>query len=206
MKLEQDKQIAKIRHGYKLGIYDDMSAVKDLEECNVAKNKYDRRISELEAENLVLKAKIEQDFSRYQIPNIEPSFDEKKTIFKDLIEEAKLYRCGTFRKIVQLTLKMGLSFNICYDGNRMVNKYFVVDDSTVSFSRIPGNLNFLVPTDVKEEVKDFTVTSNNNELFGEEIFGEYTFEELWRIMDKYGYLKNLPMLDRTQSFQPRKSL
>lgn len=205
LKLEQDKQIAKIRHGYKLGIYDDMSAVKDLEECNVAKNKYDRRISELEAENLVLKAKIEQDFSRYQIPDIEPSFDEKKTIFKDLIEEAKLYKCGTFRKIVQLTLKMGLSFNICYDGNRMVNKYFVVDDSTVTLSRLPENLKSVIPADIQSEIKDFTVTSNNNELFGSEVFGEYSFEELWKIMGEYGYLKKLPVLDKAQSFQIRKS-
>ena len=57
----------------------------------------------------------------------------------------------------------------------------------------------MLPVDM--QAKDFTVTSNNNELFGEEVFGEYSFEELWDIMKKYGYLKQLPVLDLMYSHQ-----
>lgn len=190
-KLEQEKQIVNIRKGYKLGLYDDVSAVKEMEECKANISKSDRLISELEAANLVLIAKIKQDFSKYQIPIVEPSFDEKKAIFKDLIEVARLYKYGMYKKVVQLTLKMGITFNICYDGNHLVNKYFVVDDSVVTFNKKDLKL---LPEDIRNKMYDFTVTSNNNELFGEEVFGEYNFEDLWDIMKQYNYLKNLPTI------------
>lgn len=198
-KLEQDKQITNIRKGYKLGLFDDASAVKDMDECKGTKEKLDKLILELEAANLVLKAKLEQDFSRYQIPDSEPSYEEKKAIFKDLIEEARIYSYGFYKRTIQLALKMGLTFNICYNGNQTIRKYFVVDDATVTFSRLPDKFKGMLPVDM--QAKDFTVTSNNNELFGEEVFGEYSFEELWDIMKKYGYLKQLPVLDLMYSHQ-----
>lgn len=192
-KLEQDKQISNIRKGYKLGLFDDASAVKDMDECKATKEKLDKLILELEAANLVLKAKLEQDFSKYQIPDCEPSYEEKKAIFKDLIEEARIYSYGFYKRTIQLVLKMGLTFNICYNGNQKIRKYFVVDDATVTFSRLPYKFKNMLP--VEMQAKDFTVTSNNNELFGEEVFGEFSFEELWDVMDKYGYLKKLPTLN-----------
>ena len=32
----------------------------------------------------------------------------------------------------------------------------------------------------------FDVTSNNNEVFDEDIFGGYSFDEMWDILIKYG--------------------
>ena len=40
-------------------------------------------------------------------------------------------------------------------------------------------------------ISDFEVTSNNNELFDTDVFGGYSFDEMWNIMNRYGYISKI---------------
>ena len=40
-------------------------------------------------------------------------------------------------------------------------------------------------------ISDFEVTSNNNELFDTDVFGGYSCDEMWNIMNSYGYISKI---------------
>lgn len=185
-----DKESARVNKGYRIGIYSDAEAIAAKREITTNKDRYTKLITELEAKNIILKSKIEQNFSHYQIPSIDLSYAEKKEVCKELLETAKIYSYSIYNKVVQLELKMGLVFNLVF--NSRSRAYYVVDNTTVTFNK-PHS----APKKVQTLIKDFSVTSNNNDLFNEDIFGEYNFEEMWSIMNNYGFIKKLPKSQKT---------
>ena len=73
-----DKESARVNKGYRIGIYSDAEAIAAKREITTNKDRYTKLITELEAKNIILKSKIEQNFSHYQIPSIDLSYAEKK--------------------------------------------------------------------------------------------------------------------------------
>lgn len=110
---------------------------------------------------------------------------------KELIETAKIYSYPPNNRIVQLQLKMGLIFNIVLNPKRRL--YYIIDNSTVTFND-PQSAPIFLREELKD--KDFTVTCDNNDYFNEEIFGEYSFAQMWNIMDKYGYIQDYPKVKK----------
>ncbi|EOS02678.1 hypothetical protein C799_00730 [Bacteroides thetaiotaomicron dnLKV9] len=143
-------------------------------------------INEYKAKNLLLNDIIvaDYDFSKYLIRDL--SLGEKKEVCNQLIETILIYNYGTNRRLLHVKLKIGLRYNILVCTVSANKSYCIVDDATVTF-----NNPFKAPEIVRDLVNDFSVTSNNNNLFNEEIFGEYSYEDVWNIMDKYGYVKKL---------------
>ena len=189
--IELDKENERVNKGYRIGIYTDSEAIRAKGEINNNKARYEKMIEELKAQNSILTAKIKQDFSHYKIPTVELSYEEKKAVCKELIETAKIYSYPPNNRIVQLQLKMGLIFNIVLNPKRRL--YYIIDNSSVTFNN-PQSAPIFLREELKD--KDFTVTCDNNDCFNEEIFGEYSFAQMWNIMDKYGYIQDYPKVKK----------
>ena len=74
------------------------------------------------------------------------------------------------------------------------------DDNIATFNK--ENLKIL-PNSLADKISDFTVTSDNNEIFGEEVFGRYNFDELWNICKNYDLLKPLPKLTEEDKYKQK---
>ena len=179
------------------------SAAEAINNVDLNISKHNQLIKELEATNLILESKVNQDFQKYNIPDIEPTYEEKRIICKELIEAAELFSYTMYKKIIQVKLKMGFVFNIFYNSNHTISKYFVIDDATATFNR-PQT----APEVVKDLISDFSVTSNNNEIFDETVFGEYSFDQLWTIMKADNRLIDLPTITEDDKYlhKTKKSL
>lgn len=203
-KAEQEGEKQKVRKGYRLGIYDDSSAADAMAEINSTINKIEQLILELEANNKLLERKINQKEEKYNFEDKQLTYKEKALIAKDLIESIKIHTISFYEKIVTVELYMGLQYNLLINTNSGIRKYAIVDDGTVTFNNPFKNNNFLSSKNIDIKIPDFDVTSNNNELFGEEILGGYSFKEIWKILDRYGYLKELPAIDKAYLHKEKK--
>lgn len=189
-----------MREGYRKGIYDDISAAKDISILTTEIEKNKSLIKKIDGENELLKNKISQSLEHYKITDKQPVYEEKLAIVKDLIEIIKLYSYGMYKRVIKLDLKMGLSFNILYNSNHAISSYAVIDDNVATFNK--ENLKIL-PNSLADKISDFTVTSDNNEIFGEEVFGRYNFDELWNICKNYKLLKPLPKLTEEDKYKQK---
>jgi DNA invertase Pin-like site-specific DNA recombinase len=103
----------------------------------------------------------------------------KKEALKGLIDNVYVYKINSKYKVFRIKFKIGIAINVLY---RVWRKdYLSIDDNLVTFNN-PLN----APEEVRSRIPDFTVTSSNNELFNEDIFGDYSFDEVWKICEKYG--------------------
>ena len=73
----------------------------------------------------------------------------------------------------------------------MINSYCIFNDEVVTFCDPFNNKSVLKGMNLNVGISDFEVTSNNNELFDTDVFGGYSFDEMWNIMNRYGYISNI---------------
>lgn len=195
-----EKQKDRVREGYRKGIYDDVSAAKDISILTMEIEQNKSFIKKIDGENELLKNKINQSLEHYKIVDKQPIYEEKLAIVKDLIEIIRIYSYGMYKRTIKLDLKMGLSFNILYNSNHAISSYVVIDDNIATFNK--KNIGIL-PNSLADRISDFTVTSDNNEMFGEEVFGGYSFDELWNICKSYKLLKPLPELKEEDKYKQK---
>lgn len=182
-----EKELERAQRAYVKGLFSELDLEKQTKQTRNDVNRMFSLKTEIEAQNALLydRANVQLSLDNDYIRSDSLSYSEKKEVCRKLIDNIYIYCYGTFYRLLRVILKAGVTLNILL--NNKSKKYCVIDDGTVSF-----NTPLSVPAFVKEQIKDFTVTSNNNELFGEEIFGEYSYKEIWEIMDRYGYIKILP--------------
>mgnify|MGYP000741137803 FL=1 len=73
----------------------------------------------------------------------------------------------------------------------MINSYCIFNDEVVTFCDPFNNKSVLKGMNLNVGISDFEVTSNNNELFDTDVFGGYSFDEMWNIMNRYGYISKI---------------
>lgn len=93
--------------------------------------------------------------------------------------------------MLQVNLKMDLTYNILINTHHVINSYCIFNDEVVTFCDPFNNKLVLKKTDLNVRIPDFEVTSNNNELFDSDVFGGYSFDEMWDIMNKYEYVSKI---------------
>ena len=80
-------------------------------------------------------------------------------------------------------------YNIIYNYRVQRNRYYFVENDVATFN----NPHFQ-PEEIKEVIKgkvpEFSVTSSNNKVFNETVFGGYSGKELIAIMDKQGLYRD----------------
>lgn len=169
---ELDKRTKKVNAGWIDGIIDDNEARDMKLKIANEKARKEAQIATLEAENLNLNSKLNQDFSNYKLPETELTYEEKKVVFNEQIESAKMFAFGKTKRVVELKLKVGLTYYIAITSTRCIN-YYVVEGTIADFS------NGIFKVHDKQQV-----------LF-KDADGEYDFEGMWELMDNNNLIVNM---------------
>jgi len=179
-----DNKYSRLSSAYLKELYTDDEFAKEKQSIAEDKARVEKIISELESSNLLLNDIINSEFDYSQLQTRNLSREEKKQVCNELIKVVRIYNYGHYKRLLHIELKVGLSFNLLTNMVGYVKDYIVLDDDIVTF-----NNPFKSPEEVRSRISDFTVTNNNNELFNEEVFGEYSFIEIWEICKKYNLVK-----------------
>lgn len=177
-----DKKADKVNKGYINGIFNDDDAYKMKHDISNEKARLEKQISTLQGENLNLASKLNQDFSNYKLPEKELTREEKKVVFNEQIESARMYSFGKTKRVVNLKLKVGITYNICTISARHTN-YFVVEDSIVHFD-----------TDCLKDGWNgdlFTIHDKKQVLFKDGTSGAFDFDGMWQVMTEHNLIVNL---------------
>lgn len=145
------------------------------------KNLLGREIENLKKEITISKSQVKAiealDVNMIQVEALTTN-ELKKEAIKELIDKVYVYKINQNYKVFQIFFKIGITINVLY---RVWKKdYLSIDDNVVTFNN-PSK----APEEVRSRISDFSVNNNNNELFDEEVFGEYSFAEIWEICRKY---------------------
>lgn len=113
--------------------------------------------------------------------------DEKYNILHKVIEAIKVYSISVNQKVITVLFVSGLEYNVLYYVNKPKCRieYAFIDDAIVTFQKTEKLTIAKFSESIKALIPDFTVTCNNNSVFGEEVFGDYSFLEIWNILEGY---------------------
>lgn len=148
--------------------------------------KYNNDLAKIESSLTLIEIKLNkidnQLLTEDDILELEQSRQKMKDIINLAIENIKVYRINRSNVVLQIAL-VNKVVNILYMYRaRKHFRYYYIDDDVATF--LPHNE---IPEFVKHKIVDvcFEVTSNNNSVFGEEIFGNYSYSQMCEILERY---------------------
>ena len=113
-----------------------------------------------------------------------------------MIESITLYTIRLDRKYLSIEFKNGTFCDMWYRynrGNRKSYFAYLQSEGTVSFCWKQDKVVQGLPKDLYDQMGDFSVDTANNPYFEEEVFGEYTYDDFWNILQQYGYVHEIPI-------------
>ena len=182
-----NKNIAKVRKGYLNGIYDDITAAKEIKEYNNQIEKINRLISDLEAENVLLERKINISKDQFKIDDAEPTNEEKVLVIKEYIKEARLFAISNNKKVVEVEYNLGFTEYVLVSTYKGKKGYsLVVDTESIIFNKDRCN---------------FSIPENDHIMIDEETdidvrLGDYSFDEIMNLVG----IKELPEIDKNDKY------
>lgn len=182
-----NKNIAKVRKGYMNGIYDDITAAKEIKEYNNQIEKINRLISDLEAENVLLDRKINISKDQFKIDDKEPTNEEKVLVIKEYIKEARLFAISNNKKVVEVDYNLGFTEYVLISTYKGKKGYsLVVDTESIIFNKDRNN---------------FSIPENDHIMIDEETdidvrLGDYSFDEIMNLVG----IKELPVIDKNDKY------
>lgn len=182
-----NKNIAKVRKGYMNGIYDDITAAKEIKEYNNQIEKINRLISDLEAENVLLDRKINISKDQFKIDDKEPINEEKVLVIKEYIKEARLFAISNNKKVVEVEYNLGFTEYVLVSTYKGKKGYsLVVDTESIIFNKDRCN---------------FSIPENDHIMIDEETdidvrLGDYSFDEIMNLVG----IKELPEIDKNDKY------
>lgn len=182
-----EKELERAQRAYVKGFFSESDLERQTKQIKNDMQRMCAMKAEIESKNVLLYEKVNNQISidDNYIKSSSLSFNEKKEICHNLIEIIHIYKYGVFYRLLRIELKNGTLLNVLL--NNKSKKFCVIDDEVATFNK--SDMKFFKTLPVAGMIRDFTVTSNNNSMFGEEVFGEYDFTDMWNIMEKYGYIK-----------------
>lgn len=159
--------------------------MKDFEVMSKEANDYQKEIELIVGKEQVIQRRIKAIEDIRDISITDES--EKYEILHKVIEGIKINQISVNQKVFTVLFASGLEYNVLYNVNKSQFRieYAFIDDETVTFNKSDKMTIAKLPHSIQGMVSDFTVTSNNNSVFGEEVFGDYSFQEIWNILDRY---------------------
>lgn len=152
---------------------------------------YNSDLNKIHSELALLDNRLNQitnsNLTDVTIERIESDRQQMKNIIDNVIDIITVYKGGMDRVVLQVEL-YGRTINILMRRRVKVNcRYCFINDSIATFQNIEKYKKTIpLSMDILEQLPMFEVTSNNNAVFGEEIFGGYNFDEMWDILVQYG--------------------
>lgn len=177
------------------GIFSEDDYVVERDRINNELDRINHIIEDKIAENSMLLDKIEYDYDFDKFEQKEPTFVEKKQIFKDLIEEVLVESFGKFKRIIHIRLKIGLFFNIMIDTNRSNLNYYTFNDNDIQYMAIHSILNSKMEDNLKDNLRNIIndLRIRNKELFPELTDNYVSLENFWELLRKKKLLKNFEL-------------
>ena len=134
-----------------------------------------------------LKQITNTNLTEIAIERIESDRQQMKDIIDNVIDLITVYKGGTDRIILQVGL-YGRVINILMKRRVKVNcRYCFVDDTVATFQN-PDRFRKETPlsSEIIDQIPMFCVTFNGNGVLNENVFGGYSFDELWDILVEHG--------------------
>lgn len=147
----------------------------------------DKIRSELALLDNRLKQITNTNLTEIAIERIESDRQQMKDIIDNVIDLITVYKGGTDRIILQVGL-YGRVINILMKRRVKVNcRYCFVDDTVATFQN-PDRFRKETPlsSEIIDQIPMFCVTFNGNGVLNENVFGGYSFDELWDILVEHG--------------------
>lgn len=165
-------------------IQDKINIDREIANYNIDLNKIHSELALLDNR---LKQIVDTNLTDIAIERIEADRNQMKKIIDSVIDVITVYKAGVDRILLQVEL-YGRVVNILMRRRVKVNcRYCFIDNSVAEFQNpMKYEKEMLLPSEIVTMVPVFDVTSNNNEVFDEDIFGGYSFDEMWDILIKYG--------------------
>lgn len=165
--------------------------MKDFETMSKEANTYQKEIEIIVSKEQVIQRRIKGIEEIRDISITDES--EKYEILHKVIEAIKINQITVNQKVFTVLFASGLEYNVLYNVNKSKFRieYAFIDDETVLFNKSDKITIARLPHSIQDIIPDFTVTSNNNSVFGEEVFGDYSFSEIWNILESYNKVEVL---------------
>lgn len=159
--------------------------MKDFEGMSKEANEYQKEIEIIVSKEQVIQRRIKAIEDIRDISITDES--EKYEILHRVIEAIKINQITVNQKVFTVLFTSGLEYNVLYNVNKPKFRieYAFADNETVTFNKSDKIVIAKLPYSIQGMISDFTVTSNNNSVFGEEVFGDYSFYEMWNILERY---------------------
>lgn len=167
------------------------SKMKDFESMSKEAKNYQKEIDITISKEQVIQRRIK---AIEEIKNITVTDEsEKYDILHRVIESIKVYPIAVNYKVFTVFFASGLEYNVLYSVNKPKFRieYAFIDDESVTFNWKEKATIGTLSDSIKAMIPDFTVTSNNNSLFDEDVFGDYSFLQLWNILERHNRVEIL---------------
>lgn len=132
-----------------------------------------------------------QNLTDQALKSIESDRKLMKEKIKETIDKVVVYKLDGYIALMQVYY-LDKAVNLLYFYRKMIDRYYFVKDEVATFNK-PNEAKKL---DFPVKLPEFSVTSNNNEVFNDEVFGEYSGLQMIDILEKYKQYKDYDKFDK----------
>ena len=162
-------------------------SIKDFEKASRTDliNSYQKEIDIIESKKQAIQRRIKAIEEIKDIDITDES--EKYDILHKVIEAIKIYSVKTNQKVFTVLFASGLEYNVLYNVNKPKFRieYAFASDETITFNKKDKLLINKLHSSVRDILPDFSITAGNNDMFDNDVCGDYSFQEVWDLLEKY---------------------
>lgn len=139
--------------------------------------------------------------TKVALKHIESDRNLRKEKINEIIEKIVVYKLKNSIVLLQVHY-LERVYNILYRFRSFGDRYYVVDDGVATFNN-PYFQSEDILKAVGNKIPEFTVTSNNNDVFDELVFGSYSGKQLIEIMENMNlyndYVRDEPQVSKIKA-------
>lgn len=161
------------------------SKMEDFNKMSTEANDYQKEIDIIESKKQAIQRRIKAIEEIKDIDITDES--EKYDILHKVIEAIKIYSVKTNQKVFTVLFASGLEYNVLYNVNKPKFRieYAFASDETITFNKKDKLLINKLHSSVRDILPDFSITAGNNDMFDNDVCGDYSFQEVWDLLEKY---------------------
>ena len=161
------------------------SKMEDFNKMSTEANDYQKEIDIIESKKQAIQRRIKAIEEIKDIDITDES--EKYDILHKVIEAIKIYSVKTNQKVFTVLFASGLEYNVLYNVNKPKFRieYAFASDETITFNKKDKLLINKLYSSVRDILPDFSITAGNNDMFDNDVCGDYSFQEVWDLLEKY---------------------
>lgn len=186
LKREEEKKVQNLINGVVEGVFTALEIAQQKKAIDKKIDNYTSEIVKIDSELLLINKRINnisnQSLTKKALSSIESDRELMKEKIDEIIDKIEVYKLDNFVALLQIHY-LNEVYNILYRYRVPKDRYYFIEDGVATFNN-PHNL----PEEIKHlesKIKEFDVTSNNNNIFDENIFGGYSGLDLIGILETH---------------------